>query len=467
MPLKKISVFISFLFLLTMTTVGLAQTEPKSTTLAELKNSSPPATPTSAEIMRDRISKAKAFLVVKNYGAAIYDLENIRRETNDVTVHRVLNVLLMHAYLEQGDYIKAQKFLKELHTSKSVSAPIDYLAVAGQVVNGAKTQLERYKSLGLSVSDRNLPVEASSDVENMRKTLELIVEQSKALSQNKEVSANAFALLEETSSARSELAKDDYDARRWKDSVADAREQIVNPNGRIINAVGNPPITSPSPDIVAVNEIKPRSITPKPAPVEKAESKPETKKEDIPGFQPVAENKTSQPKTEKPVEKPVEKPTEKIVAKNNTPRPNDRKVRIIGSAEKDKPATPKPINVKSTDTEKPKAEEKKPVENNVAKNTPKVNDDSPLPVGSLIGYATKRVNPVYPRQARNMRMTGTVTVEILVDKDGKVTEVGDTQGPTLLKRAAADAVRKWRFRPFERDGEPVEAKGFVSFNFNL
>ncbi len=437
MPLTKIKTFISFLFIIALSAFVFGQTTPKTTTIAELKKSKP-TTPTSAEVMRNRISKAKAFLVVKNYGAAIYDLENIRRETTDKTVHRVLNVLLMHAYLEQGDYLKAQKFLKTLHKAKGSTAAIDYLAVAGQVVNGAKTQLARYKSLGLSVSDRNLPMEASSDVENMRKTLELIVSQSKAMSKDRRVSSNAFALLEETSSARSNLAKDAYDAKRWKDQVADAREQIVNPNTKIIDAVD--PIESPNPNIIAVKDVK---LDPVPEPV-KTDSKPnETKKV----------------------------PAENTVAKNDskeTINPSDRKIRVITSAKTDESRKTKKKdqpNVKSTIQKKPKKIKKKPIENNVAKN--ESSEDSTLDVGSLIGFATRRVNPVYPRQARNMRMTGTVKVMVFVDENGKVARLGDTKGPSLLKRAARDAVRKWRFRPFERNGQPVQAKGFVSFNFNL
>ncbi len=457
MPLKKFSVLITFLFIFTITNLVFAQGQPGTTTLAELKNSEPPQTPTSAEIMRTRISKAKAFLVVKNYGAAVYELENIRRETGDKTVHRVLDILLMHAYLEQGDYIKAQSFLKELHKSKGADAAINYLAVAGQVVSGARTQLERYKSLGLSVSDRNLPSEATSDVENMRKTLELIVTQSVELSTNKSVSANAFALLEETSGARADLAKDAFDSKRWKDQVADAREQLVNPNTKVINATGNPPINSPNVQIVAANEIKPRPVTPN--------DSVEIKKEE-PAFNPVKEN-TETPPTKS--DETIEKPDDKTVAKSDSVLPTDRKIRVITSAKKDdskRPTNTDQPNVKSTIKEALKEEIKEPVENTVA-DSDTIDDGSPLTVGSLIGFATKRVTPVYPRQARNMRMTGTVTVEVVVDKDGNVTSVENTEGPSLLKRAASDAIRKWQFTPFERNGQPVEAKGFVSFNFNL
>ncbi len=52
----------------------------------------------------------------------------------------------MNSYLEQGNYEKAQSFLKELHTSKQPNISTDYFAIAGQVVKGAKNQLERYNA---------------------------------------------------------------------------------------------------------------------------------------------------------------------------------------------------------------------------------------------------------------------------------------------------------------------------------
>ena len=63
-----------------------------------------------------------------------------------------------------------------------------------------------------------------------------------------------------------------------------------------------------------------------------------------------------------------------------------------------------------------------------------------MTVGSLIDFATKRVNPVYPPQARTMRMTGVVKVQVTIDETGKVTGVQDTDGPPLLQRSAIDAV---------------------------
>jgi protein TonB len=55
----------------------------------------------------------------------------------------------------------------------------------------------------------------------------------------------------------------------------------------------------------------------------------------------------------------------------------------------------------------------------------------------------------------------------MIDEKGSVASVTKTTGPPMLQDAAKDAVRKWKFKPFLRDGQPVKANGFVSFNFNM
>src|SRR4051794_35755712 len=73
------------------------------------------ATPTSGDVMRERIARAKAYIAVRNYNAAIYELENIRRESNDPALQGGVYVLLMNSYLEQGDYKKAQDLLNDFY----------------------------------------------------------------------------------------------------------------------------------------------------------------------------------------------------------------------------------------------------------------------------------------------------------------------------------------------------------------
>lgn len=437
--------------------------------------------PTSVDLMRSRISKAKALVAVKNYAAAIYELEGIKRETNDATVNSVVQVMLMNCYLEQLDYKRAQALLTEIFNAQKASKPgANYFAVAGQVVKGARNQLERYKSLGLSVADRNLPTEAVADVEKMRETVEIVVGHSKTLGENKKVSADSMALLEEAGNARSNLARDDYDARRWKDEVADARERLTASRTTIINTVndgtpstidatktiastGGPIITmTPEPtqaktipvsnETTAVNAPKTENLPPAP---EKKE--PVIIKNDPPKTNPETVAKNDAPKVNPEITAKTEPINKTVVIE--TPKEEPKKDVVQENPSRDRMVTaPETVAVNKTDE---KNTETQPIVNEVLK------DASPIQVGSLIDYATAKVAPSYPPAAKTMRMTGTVKVEVLVNEDGSIAEVQKTSGPSMLQRAATDALKKWKFKPFVRDGQPVKATGFISFNFNL
>ncbi len=56
-----------------------------------------------------------------------------------------------------------------------------------------------------------------------------------------------------------------------------------------------------------------------------------------------------------------------------------------------------------------------------------------------------RVAPVYPEIAKRMRITGAVKLEVIVDAQGKVTDVKTVSGNHMLAVAAEDAVRQWKF----------------------
>lgn len=436
-----------------------------------------PSAPTTADVMRQRIAKAKAYIVVKNYNAAIYELENIRRETSDANIHAMLNVLLMHTYLEQTDYKRAQAFLDTLYKdlkAKKPNAEMNYYAVAGQIIKGARNQIDRYKSVGLTVSDRNLPLEALVDIEKMRETLEVVIKQSKELGAEKKQMSTALPLLEEALNTRGALAKDEYDANRWRLEIADARENIVKSRSTIINAIDGTSETLIEPsELVAENTssttpasaqtVNDQTVVQTPAvaksnepvvafnPVPAADEKPKT-------VTPAADTtpKTEALKTE--TEKPVEVPKQNDAVAKTEPRPSNQRRRVVvgQNAQEEKALA---------DKEEPKAEV--PAETVADKTDAASNNNMPLVVGSLAEYATKRVTPVYPATARTMRMTGVVKVEIIVDENGNVLEVQNTDGPSLLQRSAVEAVKKWQFKPFMRNGQPTRATGFVNFNFTL
>lgn len=86
-------------------------------------------------------------------------------------------------------------------------------------------------------------------------------------------------------------------------------------------------------------------------------------------------------------------------------------------------------------------------------------------VGSLIPKATEKRSPSYPQMAKSAGVIGVVKVFVVVDENGAVAAVQSTDGPVLLRKAAEDAARRWKFSPTVVDGQPVRVSGYISFNF--
>lgn len=406
--------------------------------------------PSSAEVMRTRISKAKANIAVRNYTAALYELETIARETNDPAVNSVVEGLLVHIYLEQGNYDKARTLLAksyDSYRSNNAFAEQHYYAVAGQVIRGSRNKAARYNAFGISASDRDLPLEAANDIEQMRQIVELVVNQAKELGADKEKASSAAGLLEEATTSRSMIARDDYDAKRWRDALAESREDIASSQSKIVSAVQGE--MKPANDQVAAVQKPPAQAAPKLEPVPETTSQTETK-----------------PAVQKTVETTPGKPAEKTLVisppKTAEPAPEKKPETTAAAPAKDEPQTPERQRV-IPDASTGKSD----VPSEKAETASEPSATGPLEIGPLIGYATERAAAHYPPMAKRMRATGVVRVEVLIGEDGHVEEVQNMSGPNLLQQAASDAIRKWRFKPFTRNGDPVKATGFVNFNFSL
>lgn len=90
------------------------------------------------------------------------------------------------------------------------------------------------------------------------------------------------------------------------------------------------------------------------------------------------------------------------------------------------------------------------------------------PGPALPGKLINRVQPAYPETARQMRIQGTVAVNVIIRKDGTVTVQNVGAGHPLLAPAAVAAVQQWRYEPTTVGGEPVEVqtKVYVTFALN-
>ena len=87
--------------------------------------------------------------------------------------------------------------------------------------------------------------------------------------------------------------------------------------------------------------------------------------------------------------------------------------------------------------------------------------------GNIKELILKMPPPVYPASAKQSHVQGTVVVQAIIGKDGKVTEAHPVTGPVELQKAAADCVRKWEFRPFLVMGEPVDFETKVEVFFAI
>jgi protein TonB len=83
------------------------------------------------------------------------------------------------------------------------------------------------------------------------------------------------------------------------------------------------------------------------------------------------------------------------------------------------------------------------------------------------GLLMKKVQPVYPRNALFMHLEGSVELMATISKTGDITHVKVLSGDSQLTRAAADAVKQWKYKPYLLNGEPVEIQTQVTVNFKL
>ena len=67
------------------------------------------------------------------------------------------------------------------------------------------------------------------------------------------------------------------------------------------------------------------------------------------------------------------------------------------------------------------------------------------------------IPPVYPAGARAQGVQGVVVLDALVDETGKVVETTVIAGPPLLRSAATEALRNWKYQPARLNGEPIQS----------
>ncbi|MDQ6651604.1 MAG: energy transducer TonB [Acidobacteriota bacterium] len=91
----------------------------------------------------------------------------------------------------------------------------------------------------------------------------------------------------------------------------------------------------------------------------------------------------------------------------------------------------------------------------------------PVSGGVLNGTAISLPSPIYPETARRLRLSGVVTVEVVVDETGKVIAAQATSGPAALRDVAVQAALRARFSPTMLSGQPLKVSGIINYKFGL
>ena len=89
----------------------------------------------------------------------------------------------------------------------------------------------------------------------------------------------------------------------------------------------------------------------------------------------------------------------------------------------------------------------------------------PILGGILNGKAIEKPLPIYPEIARAAKASGTVTVQITIDEEGRVVKAKAVGGHPLLQSAAVEAAYQARFSPTRLSGNPVKVSGMLTYNF--
>ncbi len=76
------------------------------------------------------------------------------------------------------------------------------------------------------------------------------------------------------------------------------------------------------------------------------------------------------------------------------------------------------------------------------------------------------VDPVYPPEAVAQKLHGAVVLQAVIGRDGSVEDLKIVRGYFALGRAAIDAVKQWRFQPYNINGHAASTQTVITINFS-
>lgn len=95
-------------------------------------------------------------------------------------------------------------------------------------------------------------------------------------------------------------------------------------------------------------------------------------------------------------------------------------------------------------------------------------DQAEVSAGVAAGMLVKKLEPIYPQDAKDAKFSGTVTLEAIIGTDGGVRDLRVLSSPLpSLADSAMWAVSQWEYKPYIQNGEPVEVKTTVDVYYSF
>ena len=218
----------------------------------------------------------------------------------------------------------------------------------------------------------------------------------------------------------------------------------------VLSGALHKPHTEIEPPTVIVQLLTPTPPKPEPPPPEPPKPKPP---------------KPEPPKPEPPKPEPVKPPPRPEPPRPEPPRPEPAKPEVRPE--------PRPEPAKIETPPPPPAAPVAPVSPPAPPAPPPPAPPAPKPssarteVSISASYAAANRKPEYPKMSLRLGEQGTVVLTVMVKSDGSAgdVEVKSSSGFARLDRAAADAVKTWRFNPATVDGKAVDRSYEVPITF--
>ncbi len=358
-----------------------------------------------ADASQKRLKRARALIAAHKLGTAAAELDALRTGTADDAVRDVTRIMLMSIYLEDGDYMRAQNLLEDTYRQRTATSENSTRTYFALAGQAVNGARDRLARYRSFGININ-DKELAQEASNDLDHMRMLLE--KVADQAREICGQSEKHFDALGLLE-EVANVRSTLARTKQDRLQWQREVADARRKLaatdmrIASTGNPPV----------------SIA----------------------------NTTSQPAAKE---------------SNTASQPAASENHATETITRDATAAGEPVRVVSTI--QPARADAAPEA--AAPNSP-APSAQPVDVGSLLERATQKINPSYPQTAKMARITGVVKVYLEIDEKGVVKSVQSTDGPMMLKQAAADAAKRWKFRPTIINGQPVRVVGFLNFNFTL